>query len=94
MSTTDHDQTARPTTPDAHPLRTAAIVIYATFALLILAVPGSLVNRLNDLEENPVQQVLLRAADGVQAASQRLGLDIPYQRARALFLAATGKEEQ
>jgi len=94
MSTIDHDHAAGPATPDPHPLRTAAVVIYVTFALLILAVPQSLVNRLNDLEENPVQQALLRAADGVQAASHRIGLDIPYQRARALFLAASGKEEQ
>jgi hypothetical protein len=94
MASIDHDHTAGPATPDAHPLGTAAIIIYATFALLVLAVPQSLVNRLDDLNENPVQQVALHVAEGVQAASHALRLDVPYQRARAFFLAVTGKEEQ
>ena len=75
----------------AHPLHTAAVIIYATFALLILAVPQGLTNWLRDMEENPVQQVLLRAADAVQAASHHAGLDIAYRRAG--FHALTGKED-
>ena len=93
MSLTDHDRTAEPPPRDAHPLRTAAIVIYATFALLILAVPPSLVSRLNDLNENPVQQIALRVAEGVQAASHAMRLDVAYIEARRAFLAITGKEE-
>jgi hypothetical protein len=77
----------------ARPVRTAAVVVYATFALLILTIPQSLPNWLRDMEESPVQQVLLHAASGVQAASQAVGLDVPYRRARAAFHAWTGKED-
>ncbi len=77
-----------------HPVRTTAVIIYATLALLILAVPQSLPNWLRDMDDNPVQQVLLRAASGVQAASQAAGLDVPYQRARAAFHQWTGKEDE
>ena len=93
MSTIDHDRAAGPATPDPHPLRTAAIIIYGTFALLVLAVPQSLVNRLNDLNENPVQQIALRAAEAVQAASHVARLDVAYLLARRAFLAVTGKED-
>lgn len=93
MSTMDHVSAPEPATPDAHPLRTAAVVIYGTLALLMLAVPQSLVNRLNDLEENRVQQIALRAAEGVQAASHHVFLDRAYVQARAVFLALTGKED-
>jgi hypothetical protein len=74
-------------------VRTAAIIIYATFALLILTIPQSLPNWLRDMEENPVQQVTLQAASGVQLAARTVGLDSPYRRARAAFHAWTGKEE-
>lgn len=77
----------------ARPVRTAAVVIYATLALLILTIPQSLPNWLRDMEENLVQQVLLQAATGVQAGSQAVGLDVPYRRARAAFHAWTGKED-
>jgi hypothetical protein len=75
------------------PARTAAVIIYATFALLILTIPQSLPNWLRDMEENPVQQALLQAASGVQAASQAVGLDVPYRRARAAFHQWAGKED-
>jgi hypothetical protein len=77
----------------ARPMRTAAVVIYATFALLIVTIPQALPNWLRDMEENPVQQVLLRAAGGVQEAAQAVGLDVPYRRARAAFHAWSGKED-
>jgi len=77
----------------AHPVRTAAVIIYATFLLLIVTIPQSMTNWLRDMNENPVQQVLLRVAEGVQSASQRTGLDVPYRWMRARFLAVTGKEE-
>ena len=76
-----------------HPTRTAAAIFYATLALLVLTIPQSLPNWLRDREENPVQQVLLQAASGVQAAAQAAGLDVPYRRARAVFNAWTGKED-
>ena len=77
----------------ARTVRTTAVIVYATLALLILTIPQSLPNWLRDMEENPVQQVLLRAASGVQAAAQAVGLDVPYRRARAAFHAWTGKED-
>ena len=77
----------------ARPVRTAAMVIFATLALLILTIPQSLPNWLRDMEENPVQQVLLQAANAVQVVSQAVGLDVPYRRARAAFHAWTGKED-
>jgi len=77
----------------AHTVRTAAVVIYATLALLIVTIPQSLPNWLRDMEENPVQQVLLSAATGVQTASQVVHLDVPYRRARAAFRAWAGKED-
>ena len=75
------------------PVRTAAIIIYATFALLMLTIPQSLVNWLRDMDENPVQQTLLRGAEAGQAVSRRAGLDAPYRRMRAEFYALTGKED-
>jgi hypothetical protein len=76
-----------------NPVGTAAVIIYATFALLILTIPQSLTNWLNDINVSPVQQVLLRAAEGVQTASHRVGLDIPDRVARATVHALTGKED-
>jgi len=89
MSETEHAHASR----SANPLRAAAVIIYATFALLILTIPQSLTNWLRDMNENPVQQVLLQAAEAVQSASHRAGLDVAYRRARAGFYALTGKED-
>jgi hypothetical protein len=75
------------------PVRTTAAIVYTTFALLILAIPQSLTGWLRDMDESPVQQVLLRAAEGVQSASHRIGLDVPYRVARATFHALTGKDD-
>jgi hypothetical protein len=86
-----------PGTPDqrgGNPVRTAAVIVYATFALLILTIPQSVANWLRDMDENPAQQVLLRAAEGVQAASHRVGLDIPYRALRATFRTLAGKEDE
>jgi hypothetical protein len=77
----------------ARPLRTAAAVIYATLGLLAVAIPQSLVNRVRDINSGAIEEALLPAAEALQQASQRAGLTVPYQRARALFLAVAGKEE-
>ncbi|HLH87028.1 MAG TPA: hypothetical protein VKX28_01115 [Xanthobacteraceae bacterium] len=89
MSQTEERQP--PTPPD--PVRTAAVIIYATFALLLLTIPQSLTSWLRDMDENPLQQASLYVADAVQAASHRVGLDIAYREARAAFHASTGKED-
>jgi hypothetical protein len=91
---TDASQTqARHGQGTAPKVRTAAVVIYATLALLILTIPQSLPNWLRDMEENPPQQVLLHAAEAVQAVSQAVGLDVPYRHARAAFRAWAGKAD-
>jgi hypothetical protein len=75
------------------PLRTAAVVVYATLCLLAIAMPQSLVNRVRDINISVLEEALLPAAEALQQASERAGLTVPYQRARDLFLAFAGKEE-
>jgi hypothetical protein len=82
-----------PSRASARPLRTAAVVIYATLALLAIAVPQSPANWLRDMKSSAIQETLLRGAEALEAASRRAGIDLPYRRARALFLAFAGKEE-
>jgi 4-amino-4-deoxy-L-arabinose transferase-like glycosyltransferase len=79
--------------PQARPLLTTSVVIYATLVLLALAVPRALVNWSKNFEPNPAQDVLLRGAQAVQSLSQRLHLDRPYARGRELFLQLTGKQD-
>jgi hypothetical protein len=83
--------TAPPTSP--HPIRAAAVIIYATFALSIATIPQSLVNWLRDKDTGGFQELALRGAEAIEAASHRAGIDIAYRRARAAFLELTGKEE-
>jgi hypothetical protein len=67
-------------------LLAAALVIYGTLFLLLLAAPASVVSWLQGLKTNAVQQRVLRAAEAVQVVSDRIGLSVPFQRARAAFL--------
>jgi hypothetical protein len=76
----------------ANPLRTAAIVIYATLMLLAVTIPQSVVNWLADMNANPVEEVALRGADVLRNLSQRTGVAIVYQRARDIFIAISGVE--
>jgi hypothetical protein len=75
-------------------LATVAVVIYGTFALLLVTIPSGMVTWLSDMNGNPVQQTLLRGAQALQAASQRWGLAAPYRVARGVFLEVTGKAEE
>jgi hypothetical protein len=79
---------------EANTVRTTAVVVYATFLLLILTIPQSLPNWLRDMEESPVQRVLLRGAEAVEDASKRIRLDRAYALARAALFDATGKQDQ
>ncbi|HUD89232.1 MAG TPA: hypothetical protein VMR17_22485 [Xanthobacteraceae bacterium] len=74
-------------------VRTVAIVIYATLALLAVAIPQSLVNWLGDMNGNAVQETLLRGAAALQRASDASGISAPYQRARDLFIALSGAQD-
>jgi hypothetical protein len=72
--------------------RTAAIVIYATLALLAVTIPQSVVNWLADMNGNPVVETALRGAEVLQNMSQRAGVATVYQRARDIFIAVSGAE--
>jgi hypothetical protein len=76
----------------ANPLRTAAIVIYGTLALLAVTIPQSVVNWVADMNSNPVEETALRGADVLRNLSQRAGVATAYQRARDIFIAISGVE--
>jgi hypothetical protein len=73
-------------------LRAAAIVIYATLALLAVTIPQSVMNWLADMNGNPVQETALRGAEILRNLSQRAGVATVYQRARGIFIAISGVE--
>jgi hypothetical protein len=77
-----------------NPLRTAAIVIYATLMLLAITIPQSLVNWLGDMNGNPVQETALRGAEVLRNLSQRVDVAAGYQRARDIFIAISGAEPE
>jgi len=74
-------------------LRTTAIVVYVTLALLALAIPQSMVNRLNDFTPNAARDAALSLAQTFAGLSHRIGADWPYQAGRRLFLSVTGKQD-
>jgi hypothetical protein len=76
----------------ANPLRTAAIVIYATLMLLAVTIPQSVVNWLADMNGNPVEETALRGAEVLRNLSERAGVATVYQRARDIFIAISGVE--
>jgi hypothetical protein len=76
----------------ANPLRTAAIVLYGTLALLAVTIPQSVVNWLADMNGNPVEEAALRGAEALGNLSQRAGVATVYQRARDIFIAISGAE--
>jgi hypothetical protein len=94
MSLPDPDHAPMPPgLPSAHPLRSAAVVIYATLALLGLTIPRGLVNWSRDLEPGPRQQAVLAAAQAIERFSHWSRIDEPYRLAREFFLETTGKRE-
>lgn len=77
----------------AAPVRTAAVVIYATLIALVLTIPQSLVNWARNFEPSRSQEAILIVADALQASSDRLGISRAFIAARQLFLDTTGKRE-
>jgi hypothetical protein len=75
------------------PLRTTAIIVYVTLALLALAIPQAAVNRLNDFSPGPLRDTAFAVAQAVADTSHRIGLDWPYRAGRRLFLGLTGKQD-
>jgi hypothetical protein len=96
MSLRDHDTDHVPRPPGAplaHPVAAAAVVIYATLALLALVIPRGLVNWSRDMEPGPRQQAMLAVAQAIERLSSWSRIDEPYRQAREAFLEATGKSE-
>jgi hypothetical protein len=68
-------------------------VIYATLALLALAIPRGLLNWSRDMEPGPRRQAALTVAQEIERLSSWSRIDEPYRQAREVFLEATGKSE-
>ena len=92
MSDTDPRPEVAPAN-SMRPVKTAAIVVYATFALLIVAIPQSLVNWARDMNSDVVRLTTLRVAEAIEAGSQAIHADVAYKRARAAFLQWAGKDD-
>ena len=75
------------------PLRTTAIVVYATLVLLAFTIPQAAVNRLNDFSPGVARDAALAVAQTIVDLSHRAGLDWPYHAGRRAFLALTNKTE-
>jgi hypothetical protein len=73
-------------------LRTAAIVIYGTLALLAVSIPQSVENWLADMNGNPVEATALRGAEVLRNLSERAGIAGVYRRGRDIFTAFSGAE--
>jgi hypothetical protein len=94
MSLPDPDHVPPPSgKPLRNPLPAAAVVIYATLALLALAIPRGLLNWSRDMEPGPRQQAMLAVAQAIERFSHWSRIDVPYRLAREAFLEATGKTE-
>jgi hypothetical protein len=91
-----HTEPLPPKTDAQHsrPVRTAGLVIYLTLALLMVAIPQSLVNWFSDMNDNAVVVTLLRGATALQNFAIATGIAIPYRRAREFFLAESGAGDQ
>jgi hypothetical protein len=72
-----------------NPVLAAALIIYGTLFLLLATTPGSVVSWLQGLNASAVQEQALRAAEVVQAVSDRTGVSAPFLGARAAFLKET-----
>ena len=67
-------------------LRIAAFVIYGTLGLLLVTIPGSVVDWLQGFDGSAVQRTALQAAQAVQRVSDSAGFSAPYIRLRTFFL--------
>lgn len=72
-------------------LRTAAAVLYATLAILWLAIPQSITNWSREYLPDFVQPYATSAAEAVEAAAKATRIPLLYEYARAGFQSATKK---
>lgn len=70
-----------------HALRAATVTIYATLALLALAIPGSIVGALRERPPGPFTNAALAVAEPVQAGLDRLGIPGLYAALKERFRA-------
>ena len=73
------------------PLRRLALILYASLALLLLAMPRQIADRLDDFEPNPVAHAGKLAAEGVAKVMNPTGVPQVFARARKAFLSALGE---
>jgi hypothetical protein len=78
--------------PTYSPLHSTAVVIYATLALLAVAIPQSVTNWLREMKGSVVQENLLLGAEALQSVSEKVGVAEPYRRCREFFLTTTGQD--
>jgi hypothetical protein len=83
----DTPRSSDPAAYEVGSLRKAAVVIYATLALLALTIPESLVSWIRDMRSIEIQEALLPAAQALQRIGDDSRISVPYTRARAAFLA-------
>lgn len=69
-----------------NPLLRAFVIIYATLAILALAVPDPVLVWFEDASGYPAGQAASDVVQKVGALSKRLGLDVPYTVLRGCFL--------
>src|SRR5262249_1504977 len=74
-------------------LRTIAVVIYVTLALLVLAIPQAVPNWLKGFEPSTPQSLLLDAAVAVPSFANRMGGGGGYRGGRRICRETTGKRE-
>ncbi len=72
-------------------LRSAAIVLYATLALLWLAIPQSVTNWSRDYLPDFAQPYATRFAESVETLANATRIPLLYAYARAGFQTAAGK---
>jgi hypothetical protein len=82
-----------PGRPQARPLKTTSLVIYATLILLAITIPRALVNWSKNFEPNATQEATLRVAEAIHSLSRRIGADRLFARGREVFLEETGKRD-
>lgn len=77
--------------PRSPVLRSAAIVLYASLALLWLAIPQSVTNWTRDYLPPAVQPYAVPAAEAAETFAKATRLPLLYDYARGLFQDATKK---
>ncbi|HMN52476.1 MAG: hypothetical protein KF794_04280 [Xanthobacteraceae bacterium] len=79
-------------TPPRRPLRTVAIILYATLALLWLAIPQSVSNFTRESLPGWARDIAVPVAEAVETGSRALGIPAAYESLRETFLRSFDKK--